>query len=138
MNAIVDQEKLPFDRADAEIGLNGERADIVLWIKRRVKSALLLEVKRPEEDLENFFVEARKKAYDSGITYFALWNINRLRLWKTPYLNKRCEFYESKERRITKHIVDLETGIDRYEHDIKRFLRNFLIEFSRIYKGQFM
>ena len=136
LNKIIHQEKLPFDRADAEIDLDGGRADIILWALRKIKPALLVEIKRPESELQDIFIEVKDKAQRSGIPYFVLWNVSHFRLWKTPYFEERCTFYESVySKDVVKRNIDFEVAIDDYENDIEDFLRQFLMEFKNIYYG---
>ena len=134
INKIIDKEKLPFDRADAEIEIEGGRADLIIWVRRKLEPALLIEVERPEGELQEFFPQVKAKAQRGRIPYFALWNVRQFRLWETPYLGEDCKFYDSRyDKVVINRSVDLEYAMDCHERDIEDFLKYFLAEFAQFY-----
>jgi len=130
INKIINEEKLPFDRADAEITTEGGRADIILWTKRKIMPIFLLEIENPEHELEEFFEDVKKKAQFSKVPYFALWNIRQFRLWETPFFAERREFYDSLyDERGFDYVMDFEDVMDKHENAIYDFLKRILVNF---------
>jgi len=90
MNEAIKERNLPFECVEQEIRIetpSGRRRypDLVVWYKRGVKAACLIELKRPifdpyDEELVN---TALMKATSAGIPFFATWNVNKLVLWET-------------------------------------------------------
>lgn len=133
INEIIREENLPFDRADAQIEIEGRKfPDIVLWKKRLLEGALLIELKRPFYDPWEVAGEALEKSTKTGIRFFATWNMNKFLWWdnyrKGDLYDKLCGPVD-----VTK-IRDVDE-FDRAERYIKDFLRKFLKEFSEIYTG---
>lgn len=131
MNDIIKEENLPFDRADAQIEIQGRRfPDIILWETRLVRGALLLELKRPIYDAWEVGEEALGKAWNADIQYFATWNINRFYWWdryrKGGLYDQLCSSEEVVSIRGLREV-------DRVERSIKDFLRRFLREFYEVY-----
>jgi len=137
INSIIETENLPFDRADIEIlDATKKRPDIILWEKRIIKKALILEVKRPDADpWGEVLDDALSKAWRNNIPYFATWNVNRFFSWETFAAGEVIDklwFPHAGIDEIVVAIKNLEE-IDRYEDAIKKFLKEFLKEFSEIY-----
>lgn len=132
INDIIKEEKLPFDRADAQIEIDRRYPDIVLWRKRPSEAVLLIELKRPIYDPWDVADEAHSKAWRAGIRFFATWNLRKFFWWDTKRSGDRydqlCGSFD---------VVDIRdlSEIDRanVEASIKSFLRNFLKELSEIY-----
>ena len=137
MNEIIRVENLPFDRADIEIlDQAKKRPDIILWQKRRVKKALLLEVKRPDADpWGQVLDDALSKAWRNNVPYFATWNVNRFFSWETFAAGEVIDKLWFPHAGVDETVVAIKSldEIDKYEDDIKKFLRVFLKEFSDIY-----
>lgn len=137
MNEIIERERLPFDRADVEImDPTKKRPDIILWHKRMIKKAFLLEVKRPDADpWGEVLDDALSKAWRNNIPYFATWNVNRFFSWETfesGDVIDKLWFPHSGASEVVAPVKSLDE-IDRYEDPIKKFLRDFLKEFADIY-----
>jgi len=70
INEIIKEENLPFDRADAQIEIKEKRIrypDIVLWKRRKVEGALLIELKQPVYDpWEAAFYRLKKIKKEGG------------------------------------------------------------------------
>ena len=135
MNKIMEQEKMHFERADVEIDLGVGVADLMLWDKRKLKPALLVEVEPPEEELEDLFNKVKEKAQVGRVPYFALWNLKRFRLWRTPLYLEELEFKNTEYDAVIDAVRGFNDGIDNKEHYIENFLRTFLVEFTQIYRG---
>jgi len=133
MNKIIEDENLPFEGVDQEIEIEGRRfPDVVVWEKRKVKAALLLELKQPIYDAWALADEALTKAYKATIPYFATWNVNRFFSWETY---KRGDLFDNlwypKEVASIRSIEE----VDRIEDTIKSFLGEFLRTFAGVYYG---
>lgn len=66
---------------------DGKRSDIIVWIDRGVKEAILeIELKTPTTPLSDpeFQKDAVKKAHHVNAPYVALWNMRYLGLYRTP------------------------------------------------------
>ena len=137
MNEIIKQENLPFDRADIEImDETRKRPDIILWQRRMVKKALLLEVKRPDADpWGKVLDDALSKAWRNNIPYFATWNVNRFFSWETLATGTVIDKLWYPHAGVNEVVVRVRSldEIDKYEDIIKKFLRDFLKEFADIY-----
>jgi len=137
INDIIELEKLPFDRADIEIlDPSKKRPDVILWQKRMVKKALLLEVKRPDADpWGEVLDDALSKAWRNNIPYFATWNVNRFFSWETFASGEVIDKLWFPHAGIDEIVVAIRSldEIDRYEDAVKKFLKVFLKEFSDIY-----
>jgi type I restriction-modification system DNA methylase subunit len=137
INEIIKLENLPFDRADIEIlDAAKKRPDIILWEKRMVKKALLLEVKRPDADpWGEVLDDALSKAWRNDIPYFGTWNVNRFFSWETFAAGEVIDKLWFPHVGIDEVVVAVKSldEIDRYEDSIKKFLRDFLKEFADIY-----
>jgi len=132
INKIINEEKLPFDRADAEITTEGGRADIILWAERKIKPVLLFEIENSKDELEEFFEEVKKKAQFSKAPYFALWNIRQFRLWETPFFAEEREFYDSVYSEAGfNYVMDFEDVMDSHENAIYDFLKRILVKFFK-------
>jgi type I restriction-modification system DNA methylase subunit len=137
INGIIKTENLPFDRADIEIlDQAKKRPDIILWEKRKTKKALLVEVKRPDADpWGEVLDDALSKAWRNNVPYFATWNVNRFFSWETFASGEVIDKLWFPHVGVDEAVVAVKSldEIDRYEDVIKKFLRDFLKEFSDIY-----
>jgi hypothetical protein len=144
INRIIEEEKLPFDRADAQIEIrypDGSRRkfpDIVIWKERLRKAVCLIELKKPSWSPLDWYLinDAQSKASIASpqIPYFATWNINELVLWKT--FEEEAISWEERRKSIytTARIKDLrEIDYPEVETRIKESIRKFLKDLVEIY-----
>ena len=143
MNRIIEEEKLPFDRVDAQIEIKlpsgGSRRypDIVIWEKRLQKPICIIELKQPYWSPFDWSVisDAQDKAMKGSpqIPYFATWNVNDLVLWKT--FEEGALSFEERRKGIYSfaEIRDLrEIDYPEVENRIKEQLRVFLRDLAEI------
>jgi len=140
INEIIREENLSFDRADQELlDTTGRRPDVILWEKRKIKPALLIELKRPHEDpWGEALDDAISKAWRRNIPYIATWNVNRFYSWETfgeGDVFDRLWFPHAGVKEEVARIKALEE-VDRVEESLKVFLKSFLKEFTDIYYGK--
>jgi chorismate mutase len=144
INRIIEEEKLPFDRADAQIeikypdGSKRKFPDIVIWKERLRKAVCLIELKTPSRSPLDWYLinDAQSKAYTASpqIPYFATWNINELVLWKT--FEEEAISWEERRKSIypIAKIKDLrEIDYPEVEARIKESIRKFLKDLVEIY-----
>jgi hypothetical protein len=144
INRIIEEEKLPFDRADAQIeircpdGSKRKFPDIVIWKERLRKAVCLIELKKPSWSPLDWYLinDAQSKASIASpqIPYFATWNINELVLWKT--FEEEAISWEERRKSIytTARIKDLrEIDYPEVETRIKESIRKFLKDLVEIY-----
>ena len=145
MNEAIRKENLPFDGADQELLLQEEgrasrRPDIILWEKKKVKAALLIELKPPEYDpwgepLDDALSKAAR--FRGGVPYIATWNVNRFFSWETSksgdLFDKLWYPHVGAKEEVTR--IKSLAEFDRAEQQIKDFLRDFLKEFADVYYG---
>jgi len=144
INRIIEEEKLPFDRADAQIEIrypDGSRRkfpDIVIWKERLRKAVCLIELKKPSWSPLDWYLinDAQSKASIASpqILYFATWNINELVLWKT--FEEEAISWEERRKSIytIAKIKDLrEIDYPEVEARIKESIRKFLKDLVEIY-----
>jgi len=137
INEIIEREKLPFDRADIEImDPTKKRPDVILWEKRIVKKALILEVKRPDADpWGEVLDDALSKAWRNNIPYFATWNVSRFFSWETFASGDVIDKLWYPHATASEVVAPVKSlgEIDRFEDAVKKFLKDFLKEFADIY-----
>jgi methylase of polypeptide subunit release factors len=144
INQIINEENLPFDRADAQIeirfpdGTKIKFPDIVIWKERLIKPVCLIELKQPLWSPADWslFNDAQIKALNASpqIPYFGTWNINELILWKT--FEEEALSWEERRKGIY-HFAKIknlrEIDYPEVETKIKESIRNFLKDLVEIY-----
>lgn len=140
MNEILREEGIPFESVDSELSISkGEKyPDLVVWKKKNIEIACLIEYKPPNWDVYNYKLieDAGFKAFKTGAKYFGTWNTNRLALWdaferdKLLY-DRRTAYYEIID---AKKLEDIERKDN--ELKIKEFLKRFLKDLSKLYIGE--
>ena len=141
MNKIIEDEKLPFDRADAQIeiklpdGSKRKFPDIVIWKDRLRKPVCLIELKQPSWGPTDWYVtnDAQSKSIIASpqVPYFAACNINELILWKTfeeealSWEERRKGIYHLAKIKNLREIdyPEVET---KFRESLKRFLRDLV------------
>jgi type I restriction-modification system DNA methylase subunit len=143
-NNILREEKLPFDGIDQELLVaepgKTRRPDLVLWEKRHVKAALLIEFKPPEHDpwgeaLDDALAKASR--FPGGIPFIATWNVNRFYSWDMREggdVFDKLWYPHAGAREDVARIRSL-SEFDRAEQQLRSFLRDFLREFADVYQG---
>ncbi len=144
INKIIEDEKLPFDRADAQIeislpdGSKRKFPDIIIWEKRLRKPVCLIELKQPSWGPTDWHVinDAQNKASTASpqVPYFATCNFNELVLWKT--FEEGAMNWEERRKGIY-HLARIknlrEIDYPEVENKFRDSLRRFLIELVEIY-----
>jgi len=134
INEFIREENLPFDRADAQIQILGNRyPDIIIWETRLVRPALLIELKRPSFDPWMVGEEALGKAWKSNTRFFATWNINQFHWWDR---NREGDLFDQLCDSVKVVEIKRLEEVDRVERSIRKFLRDFLKDFSEVYFGR--
>ena len=139
---IVRDHNLGFDRADIEIKETEtrKRADVIVWENAKArKVALHIEIWDPLTDpWGKILKDAYIKATEIKAPYFAVWNITYFYCFETfkegNYLDKLWFPHAGAPDKVTE-AKTYEEAIEKYEDEIKEFLKFFLIEFDQIYKG---
>ena len=158
MNEIIEEESLPFERVDVQWEIKSSSAassknkkqrnkswfaDIVLWEKFQTKSACIIEFKPPNTGWTPYTPELIDDAENKAIKitpqskFFGTWNTTRLVIFKTfdegaaSIVDRRQGTFPICDVKRTEQLWN-----PSVQDQIKRNLRNFLIEFSSIYAGK--
>ena len=156
MNEIIKKENLPFERVDVQWEINspsatkliskGQRkkrwfADIIIWEKFLTKPACIIEFKPPNTGwtpyTPDLIDDAENKAFKISpqSKYFGTWNTTRLAIFKT-FEEEASSIVERRQGTFqiceVKHLEQIWNP--SVKEEIKRNLRDFLIEFSNIYE----
>ncbi len=139
---IIRDHNLGFDGADIEIKetRTRKRADVTVWENAKAKkAALLIEIWDPLTDpLGKVLDDVYLKATKIKAPYFAVWNITHFYCFETfkegDFLDKLWFPHTGAPDKVT-DAKTYEEAIEKYEDEIKEFLKFFLIEFDQIYKG---
>ena len=143
MNEVIKEEELPFDGVEQEVSIKVQGMpiripDLILWEKREVKPAFLIELKSPEYDpWGDVLDDALAKANRVGIRYIATWNINRFYSWD---LSREGTIYDKlwyPHKGVGDEVARIRSlsEFERVKPQIKEFLKSFLKEFSDVYYG---
>ena len=142
MNEAIKERNLPFECVEQEIRIetpSGHRRypDLVVWYKRGIKAACLIELKRPIFDPydEELVDTALMKATSAGIPFFATWNVNKLVLWETfrPGTDLLDRSLMHKDVTDIKRIAEVAERRE-IEAQLKKFCGDFLEELWKYYK----
>ena len=78
---------------------SGKRSDLIVWKDRANELAFLaIELKTPTTPINDpvFFADAFEKAQHWGATYFALWNMREIEVYKTPQAGTLPPFQQTR------------------------------------------
>jgi type I restriction-modification system DNA methylase subunit len=140
MNSIIKNLGLRFEYADIEVKDPArKRADVILWEKRTVKPALLLEIWDAKTDPWGYALDsALRKAWSNGIRYFAVWNLTHFYCWDTFEQGGDIDklwWPHSGVSEVVCEAFTYDDAILRYNESIKKYLEIFLREFEQVYYG---
>ena len=140
MNDIVHSLRLKFDCADIEVkDPSRKRADVILWEKRPVKPALLIEIWDARTPPWEYALDsALSKAWKNNIPYFAVWNLSHFYCWDTFEKGEAIDKLWWPHSGVSDVVCDAITYDDailRYSESVKRYLETFLKEFEQVYYG---
>ena len=141
INRIIEEEKLPFDRADAQIeirlpdGSKRKFPDIIIWQERLRKPVCLVELKQPSWSPTDWYLisDAQSKSYIASpqVPYFATCNVNELVLWKT--FEEEALSWEERRKGIyhlarIKHLreIDYPQVETKFRENLRKFLRDLV------------
>jgi len=144
INRIIEEERLPFDRADAQIeiklpdGSKRKFPDIIIWQERLRKPVCLIELKQPSWGPTDWYLinDAQSKSSVSSpqVPYFATCNVNELVLWKT--FEEEALSWEERRKGIY-HLTRIknlrEVDYPQVENKFRENLRRFLRDLVEIY-----
>jgi len=144
INRIIEEERLPFDRADAQIeiklpdGSKRKFPDIIIWQERLRKPVCLIELKQPSWGPTDWYLinDAQSKSSVSSpqVPYFATCNVNELVLWKT--FEEEALSWEERRKGIY-HLARIknlrEVDYPQVENKLRENLRRFLRDLVEIY-----
>jgi type I restriction-modification system DNA methylase subunit len=147
INDIIKRLGLRFEYADIEVeDPRRKRADVILWERRPVKPALLIEIwdaRTPIWDArtppyKSALDLALSKAWKNNIPYFAIWNLTHFYCWATfekgDVLDKLW-WPHSGVSEIVCDAITYDDAILKYSESIKKHLEIFLKEFEQVYYG---
>jgi len=141
INQIIRDHNLGFDEADIEImePKTRKRADVIIWENKKAqKVALHIEIWDPLTDPWGKVEDAYIKATKYKAPHFVVWNITHFYCFETfkegDFLDKLWFPHAGAPDKVTDAKTYRE-AIEKYEDEIKKFLKFFLIEFDQIYKG---
>ena len=138
INEIIKSEGLRFEHADIEMkDPSKRRADLIVWEKRVVKPALLIEIwDASTPPWENALDSALSKAWKNNIPYFVVWNLIHFYCWDTfekgTSIDKLWWPHAGVNEIVCKALSYYDAMI-KYKDDIKSYLKSFLREFEDIY-----
>jgi len=140
INDIIKSLSLKFDGADIEIvDPSRKRADVILWEKRLVKPALLVEIWDARTPPWEYALDsALSKAWKNNIPYFAVWNLTHFYCWATfekgDAIDKLWWPHEGVSE-VVSDAITYDDAILKYSESIKKYLEIFLREFEQVYYG---
>jgi type I restriction enzyme M protein len=140
MNNIIKSLGLKFEYADIEVkDPASKRADVILWEKRAVKPALLLEIWDAKTDPWGYALDsALSKAWRNEIPYFVVWNLTHFYCWDTFAQGGDIDklwWPHSGVSEVVCEALTYDDAISRYNESIKKYLEIFLREFEQVYYG---
>ncbi len=140
MNSIIKNLGLRFEYADIEVKDPArKRADVILWEKRTVKPALLLEIWDAKTDPWGYALNsALEKAWKNNIPYFVVWNLTHFYCWDTFAQGGDIDklwWPHSGVSEVVCEALTYDDAILRYNESIKKYLEIFLREFEEVYYG---
>jgi len=140
INSIIQGLGLRFEYADIEMeDPVRKRADVILWEKRVVKPALLLEIWDARTDPWGFALDfASAKAWRNNIPYFAVWNLTHFYCWDTFEQGGDIDklwWPHSGVSEVVCEALTYDDAILKYSESIKKYLEIFLREFEQVYYG---
>jgi type I restriction-modification system DNA methylase subunit len=112
---------------------------VILWEKRPVKPALLIEIWDARTPPWEYALDsALSKAWKNNIPYFAVWNLSHFYCWDTFEKGEAIDKLWWPHSGVSDVVCDAITYDDailRYSESVKRYLETFLKEFEQVYYG---
>jgi type I restriction-modification system DNA methylase subunit len=140
INEITHSLSLRFDCADIEVkDPSKKRADVILWEKRPVKPALLIEIWDAKTPPWEYALDsALSKAWKNNIPHFVVWNLTHFYCWETFAGGEAIDklwWPHSGVSEVVCEALTYDDAILKYDESIKKYLETFLREFEQVYYG---
>jgi len=141
MNEVIREHKLPFERAEGEIGIHTSKglrkySNLAIWYRKPERIACLIELKLPLVNIYDSELTDRilQRALLAKAPFFAIWNLNKFVLWEV--FEPGIDLFDRRLKHWDVVNVKLPTDIKktRVEKAIKSFILEFLTELAKLYK----